>query len=495
MTDITLYSVLQHLFDNRAVGINRKGESEAPLPLTNFYPHVHPRDLDVVIQAMDRLVADAAFWHRATALVGIAERSSGPLAHGLGLEHDLPYTLVNWYPPGSPGDICVAQEPGFNSAPGAPDGLVYLNGLKPGDKVIFVDDCLRTGKNALRVIKSAINAGVDVLCAVFAATVEGDHGVEAIEALGVRVHACCEVKFEGRQTKIVNYNVPNALVDPHCRKAGYGTVREIQQKSAAEMRPVFERIHAAFVGVPIYRASGKADYPYCTFSLTDFKPLLHPRLVEDMADAMVWLSKGLRSPGYVDVIVSEADRGGGPLAIAFARRCALPFTMATWEPTAFVGGDNGSIQEHANAECLATQSVHDFHCTIGELTKESADKLGNAGILASVGYSGVGHLYLNGVRRGDRCLFVDDMLSSGGTAEGVFRAIEAHGGVVAEAHFASEKTNTGGRRKLSENFGQVPLFSLCYFAAHGTETKSDDPVHHPDANPTPFQTNTLHAKA
>ena len=454
MATITAHQVLRHLFDARDVGVNAAGEPEAPLPLTDFYPHVRPRDIDVVITHLDAAVEKAVGWGKATAIVGIAERSSGPLVHGLALRHGLPYSLVNWYPNGSLGDIVVAHEAGFNAGHDAPLGVVYLNGLKKGDTVVFVDDCVRKGTNAMRVVAAAQKAGINVLCACFAACLSGPQakGPAVLKKMGVSVVSLCDVALAGQKSKIVKYYCPDSVVDPHEQTAEWETAKQIQARTAAAMRPRFARVMQAFVGVPIYRATG-SDYPYCTFALTDFHPLLRPELVEDMADCMVWLSDAFRTPGYADVIVSEADRGGGPLAIAVARRTGLPFTMASWQPSAKMSGE-------------------------GKMKQTSAE--------ANVGYSGAGQLFLNGVRRGDRCVFVDDMLSSGGTAEGVFATIEANGGIVAEAHFASEKTNTGGRTRLGKRYGHVPLLSLCFFQAlHGTATEGSQPL--PGSNVTPYQ--------
>ena len=77
------------------------------------------------------------------------------------------------------------------------------------------------------------------------------------------------------------------------------------------------------------------------------------------------------------------------------------------------------------------------------------------------------------------------MLSSGGTAEGLIKAVEAGGGVVVEALFASEKVNTGGRKRLGKNWPRLPSYSLCYFVASGQETVAHTPG--PLANSTPIQ--------
>ena len=81
-----------------------------------------------------------------------------------------------------------------------------------------------------------------------------------------------------------------------------------------------------------------------------------PDMVETMADLCCYYS----SMETCDVIVSEADRGGGPLAHACALRMGLPYVLAVW------------------STAVETTSSVD----------------------AQIGFSGVGRLFVNGLTKG-----------------------------------------------------------------------------------------------
>lgn len=427
MTEATL----RKLFDGKQVVASAKGARNAVLPLTDFHPPLLPDDVTTVCAAMDAAVKD---WSGVTALVGLADRGSGPLTHGVALLRNLPYSLANWYPAGSIGDIVVENSGGFTGNA----GVVFFNGLKKGDKVVFIDDVVRRGKSSSTLLGALTKAGVVVVQAVFAADVEGRGGLARLRKEGIEATSLCTLDVSEDTSRVLRFSSAISAARPYPRSA---TVADIKRMSKADMIPKFRNVLNSFVGIKIYRADN-SDYPYCNFALTDFTPLLQPSLVEDMADCMSWLGDFYNA----NIIVSESDRGGGPLSLAMSRRTGLPFTMANW-----------------------SQSPH----TVG------------VAAAAQVGYSGHGQLFLNGIKRSSRCLVVDDMLSSGGTAEGLFHAIEAAGGQVVEAHFASEKVTTGGRARLQTQWPSVALYSVCFFEAGGSATKEATPLY--GSNESPIQ--------
>lgn len=191
------------------------------------------------------------------------------------------------------------------------------------------------------------------------------------------------------------------------------------------------RVKNVFVGVPIVR--GENGYPYSLFSLTDFVPPIAPSLVEDMADLLVCRGSFRKA----DLIVSEADRGGGPLTHAVAVRTGLPYTLANW----YSAGVKGEIK-----------------------------------VKASVAFSGTGFIYLNGVVPGQKVVLVDDLLSSGGTALALIDAVEQAGAQVIEALFVGEKCELGGRERITKKY-DIPIKTLVPFTAIGEKTQL---VHDPD---------------
>ncbi len=193
-----------------------------------------------------------------------------------------------------------------------------------------------------------------------------------------------------------------------------------------EIDQKLERIRHIFIGVPIIRSN---EYPYSFFSLTDFIPPLHPRLVEDMADLIVNYSDFLEN---ADIIVSEADRGGGPLTHAVAARANLPYSLANWYPKGIAG---------------------------------------EIFVRASVGFSGEGNVFLNGLSAGQRVVLVDDLLSTGGTALALLTAVKKSGAIPIEALFVGEKIDQGGRRTIANSYN-IPVKSIVQFIARGKHTRA-----------------------
>lgn len=186
-----------------------------------------------------------------------------------------------------------------------------------------------------------------------------------------------------------------------------------------------DRIRKSFIGKQIYL--DKNGYPYSLFTLTDFFPPMEPTLIEDMADLLVHYGdfEG------IDLIVSEADRGGGPLTHAISRRTHIPYTLANWYPT----GSPGELE-----------------------------------VKASVGFSGKGTIFLNGIKKGQHVILVDDLLSSGGTALSLIKAAIKGGAVVEQALFVAEKVSMLGREKLEKNYS-IPILSLVKFIAERGKTE------------------------
>lgn len=179
-----------------------------------------------------------------------------------------------------------------------------------------------------------------------------------------------------------------------------------------------QRVRESFIGIPIHR--GLKDYPYSLFALTDGP--INPTLVEDMADLLIYHGNF----EGVDLLVSEGDRGGGPLAQAVAFKTGIPFTLANWHAV-------------------------------------PPDAPGIVTIRTSAGFSGQGDIVINGIQPGQRIILVDDLLSSGGTSEALIKAIREAGATIEQALFVGEKVNLYGRDKIAQEFPNIRVTSLVRF--------------------------------
>jgi adenine/guanine phosphoribosyltransferase-like PRPP-binding protein len=414
-----------------------------------------------VIDDIAACMADAVQFGHADAVVSIADRSSGCIAHEVARLAGLPYTLANWYPAGMPGEVQVQPCAGFSGG-----GHIWLNGLKRGKKVVVVLDILKTGRTAGNIVTACLRAGCVVTNVVFAGELVEYGGREHPELCEHDVSSLVRVHVRGERTKEVHEDdtfLPTtaaaaaggsaptpariaALIDGNdaLRVAELravdprsAAIRALRQATAQERAAKMSKITSAFVNIPIVNNPELCEYPYCFFQLTDFNPMMVPDVVEEMADLMVMLADFERC----DVIVSEADRGGAPLAQAVARRTGRPFVLANWYPLGEGIGASTSV---------------------------------------NVGFSGDGSVHLNGISEGDRCIFVDDMLSSGGTAEGVLGSIVKLGGIPVECVFASEKLYPPktaaslpfrkGIDRLATAYPQVTMTTLVQFVVQGART-------------------------
>ena len=81
---------------------------------------------------------------------------------------------------------------------------------------------------------------------------------------------------------------------------------------------------------------------------------------------------------------------------------------------------------------------------------------GEVSVASSTGYA-THTLYLNGIERGERVAFVDDVLSTGGTITAVARAVREAGAILCDALVVIEKG--GNREKVEREIG-IPVRSL-----------------------------------
>src|ERR1700723_1110945 len=129
--------------------------------------------------------------------------------------------------------------------------------------------------------------------------------------------------------------------------------------------------------------------PYRTTinELTDQRPALRPEILAEAVNRLVRLGT---FSGATNLLVEE-DKGGiraGPVCLA----PGLPLAVARWYPYDLPGEDgNPPAEVDISSEYFA------------------------------------GHLYLNGIARGDRVVIVDDTISTGGTLVALVEAVRRVG--------------------------------------------------------------------
>jgi len=119
------------------------------------------------------------------------------------------------------------------------------------------------------------------------------------------------------------------------------------------------------------------------------------------------------------------------LTHAVARKTGIPYTLANWYPV--------------EAE-------------------------GAISVKASVGFSGDGTICIFGLKPGQKTIFVDDIISSGGTARALIQAINKAGATIKQALFVGDKANLGASKVIEKEFN-IKVISLVKFIADGKVTR------------------------
>lgn len=114
--------------------VDRSGYSYIIHPLMDGVPRVEPALLRAFAQWAATLPAVQA------ADVLLAPEAMGvPLAAAVALETGKPYLVVRKRQYGLPGEVIAYSETGYGQS------SLYVNGLRPEDKLVIVDDVLSTG--------------------------------------------------------------------------------------------------------------------------------------------------------------------------------------------------------------------------------------------------------------------------------------------------------------------------------------------------------------
>ena len=124
-----------------------------------------------------------------------AEAMGIPLATALSMETGIPFSVVRKRRYGLPGELELRQKTGYR------EDVLYVNGVRPGERVLVVDDVVSTGGTLACILEGLKSAGVQVVDVVV--VFEKGDGRREIEAKhGVRVKTLARVAV--RDGKLVH---------------------------------------------------------------------------------------------------------------------------------------------------------------------------------------------------------------------------------------------------------------------------------------------------
>jgi len=175
-----------------------------------------------------------------------------------------------------------------------------------------------------------------------------------------------------------------------------------------QARDAIGALKSSLEGAPVIRIG---DYHYFVHPVSDGIPALEPELLDKLAEC------GANIIDHRCDRILTVEALGIPVATAISLRMRKPLTI---------------------------------------VRKKMYGLPGEVSVPSSTGYA-THTLYLNGVARGDRVAFVDDVLSTGGTITAVARAVRQAGAILCDALVVIEK---GGNRERVEREIGIPVRSL-----------------------------------
>lgn len=147
----------------------------------------------------------------------------------------------------------------------------------------------------------------------------------------------------------------------------------------------------------------KGDYDYVIHPITDGVPKINPELLKEVANE---IQKLIESCGKIDRIVTM-EAMGIPIASAISLKMNIPFTI---------------------------------------IRKREYGLPGEVSVQQVTGYS-KSKLYINGLKKGDRIVIVDDVLSTGGTLKAVITVLKKIGVTIKGIFIAIDKGNVAEKIK------------------------------------------------
>lgn len=129
-----------------------------------FFPTAITDNIPPLSHALSEAVCLLARLHiapEAAPTLGVGEEDRGAMIIAdLLRQYRLPRTLARWTPSGAPGEITV---PLANEYIAEGSTQIFLNGVRPGDKVLLVDDLISTGGTLVALVQAVRQAGGEVV--------------------------------------------------------------------------------------------------------------------------------------------------------------------------------------------------------------------------------------------------------------------------------------------------------------------------------------------
>jgi adenine phosphoribosyltransferase len=120
-------------------------------PLVDGIPKIDPTLLKEIAEEID--LRSKKGYER----IVVVEAMGIPLGAALSLRNKVPFTIIRKRPYMMDNEVTVDQHTGYSK------GNLYINGLKPGMKVLLIDDVISTGGTIKAVVKGLRSLKVEIV--------------------------------------------------------------------------------------------------------------------------------------------------------------------------------------------------------------------------------------------------------------------------------------------------------------------------------------------
>ena len=162
-------------------------------PITDGVPRLEPNVLEAIIELSLPLIN----WDSIDIILGI-EAMGLPLMAPLSMRTGIPMVIARKRQYGLEGEVEINQETGYSK------GSIFLNDIKPGEKIAIIDDVLSTGGTMRSVIEGVKKTGAVIENIVI--VVEKGPGMELLQQDYPNIKFDSLVKLEMDGEKVVIFD-------------------------------------------------------------------------------------------------------------------------------------------------------------------------------------------------------------------------------------------------------------------------------------------------
>lgn len=158
-------------------------------PLTDGIPEINPALLEEVTEKMIK------FLPKDIDRIVTVEAMGIPLASVISIKTGIPFTIVRKRKYGLPGEVSVEQTTGYSKS------ILFINGLKRGEKVVVIDDVISTGGTLRSILHTLKNMGINVK-KVIVAIDKGNVAKEIEREMKVEIVSIAEIEVHENKVEI-----------------------------------------------------------------------------------------------------------------------------------------------------------------------------------------------------------------------------------------------------------------------------------------------------